>query len=252
MRFFVLLAWALSLGCAHSSHQHQSLENERSKIQGQLWPERGPSPESPTPTPPHPLTAPWMRWIGLEDIRRSLPTSPIIVGFDIDDTVLFSSPGSFYGLHNSSGKAGKNIYGEKPHRNPQFFNDWTDRWDEFSLPKYSARQLIQMHLERGDQIYFITARPYSGPREKLTRRLKRIFRIDPMNPVIFNGFTVPKVDSLKKYGVKIYYGDADSDVADAMTAGARPIRVLRPINSTDDRPVRYGTFNEEILVESDR
>ncbi len=31
-------------------------------------------------------------------------------------------------------------------------------WDEFSIPKEVARQLIDMHVRRGDAIFFVTGR----------------------------------------------------------------------------------------------
>lgn len=31
-------------------------------------------------------------------------------------------------------------------------------WDEFSMPKEVGRQLIAMHIKRGDSIYFVTGR----------------------------------------------------------------------------------------------
>ncbi len=31
-------------------------------------------------------------------------------------------------------------------------------WDEFSMPKEVARQLIAMHVKRGDSIWFVTGR----------------------------------------------------------------------------------------------
>ena len=39
-----------------------------------------------------------IRWITLDDIASSLQShTPMNIGFDIDDTVLFSSPGYHYG-----------------------------------------------------------------------------------------------------------------------------------------------------------
>ncbi|MFP5519311.1 MAG: HAD family acid phosphatase [Bdellovibrionia bacterium] len=243
LRFLLSVAFFLG-ACAQPALKHSETR--------QTWPSRGPSAEFPTPTPPTPLTAPWMKWVSIEELSKSLPQEKIAVGFDIDDTVLFSSPGSFYGLKNQDGKNKTNKYGDNPHRQNQFFNDWTDIHDAYSMPKYVAQKLITLHSQRGDDIYFITARPYTGKKEKLTERLKNFFNLKQINPVVFNGFEKPKSQALKELDLKIYYGDADSDIKEAQQVGVRPIRVLRAVNSNDSREVNYGMFGEEIIPESDR
>lgn len=192
-----------------------------------------------------------IRYISLEDLRQSLPPQSISVGFDVDDTILFSSPGTFYGVTNRDGKNGENIYGKNPTQTPQFFNDWTEKWDAFSIPKKSARDLISLHTQRGDNIYFITARPYTGKNEQLTSRIKHFFHLEKVNPVIFNGFKTPKTMEIKRHNIQIYYGDADTDIIDAHAANIRAIRVLRPRLSTDERSLNYGAFGEEVLLNSD-
>ncbi len=92
---------------------------------------------------------------------------PMAVGFDIDDTVLFSSPGFWRGQKTFS--PGSEDY----LKNPQFWEKMNNGWDEFSMPKEVARQLIAMHVKRGDSIWFVTAaaRPQQKPFLRLCRMI---------------------------------------------------------------------------------
>ena len=60
------------------------------------------------------------------------------VGFDIDDTLLFSSPGL-------SRQAGVLPNGESYLKNPAFWEKMSNGWDAFSVPKEVAKALIAMH-----------------------------------------------------------------------------------------------------------
>ena len=46
----------------------------------------------------------------VEEIAASLPEKPVSVGFDVDDTVLFSSPGFYYAFSNTDGPNGTNAW----------------------------------------------------------------------------------------------------------------------------------------------
>jgi acid phosphatase class B len=39
-----------------------------------------------------PLTRPVAREVSIEQLKRLLPARPIVVGFDVDDTLIFSAP----------------------------------------------------------------------------------------------------------------------------------------------------------------
>ena len=94
-----------------------------------------------------------VHWVSVAQIENSLNgRAPVAVGFDIDDTVLFSSPGFYRGQLEFS--PGKQDY----LKNPQFWEKMNNGWDEFSMPKEVAKSLIAMHLKRGDSIYFVTGR----------------------------------------------------------------------------------------------
>ncbi|HAM3921881.1 TPA: acid phosphatase AphA [Escherichia coli] len=191
-----------------------------------------------------------IHWISIEQLTESLRgKEPISVGFDIDDTLLFSSPAFFYGEKKFS--PGSNSF----LKNQKFWDEVSNSgWDRFSIPKDSGRALIELHLKRGDHIYFITGRPMpSNGKEDLTQILKDDFRIpdNKLNKVIFAGTKQDaKVEYIKKHHITIFYGDSDNDIQDARKAGAEGIRVLRPLNSTNKPIPRNGVFGEKVIVNS--
>ncbi|MFY9997789.1 MAG: acid phosphatase AphA [Leclercia sp.] len=191
-----------------------------------------------------------IHWVSVAQIENSLVgRPPMAVGFDIDDTVLFSSPGFWRGKKNFSPDS------EAYLKNPAFWQQMNNGWDEFSIPKESARALIAVHLKRGDQIWFITGRSQTKT-ESVTKTLQDAFMIPAanMNPVVFTGEQSrqnSKVATLVQKQIKIYYGDADSDITAAREAGARGIRVLRASNSTYKPLPQAGAFGEEVVVNSE-
>ncbi len=82
-----------------------------------------------------------IHWVSVAQIENSLAgRPPMAVGFDIDDTVLFSSPGFWRGKKTFSPES------EDYLKNPVFWEKMNNGWDEFSIPKEVARQLIDMHV----------------------------------------------------------------------------------------------------------
>ena len=126
-----------------------------------------------------------IHWVSVAQIEHSLvDRPPMAVGFDIDDTVLFSSPGFW---------RGKKMYSpdsEAYLQNPEFWEKMNNGWDEFSIPKEIARALIALHVKRGDSIYFITGRTQTAT-ESVTKTLQDDFLIPAanMNPVRKTGRT---------------------------------------------------------------
>lgn len=190
-----------------------------------------------------------VRWISVEQIAQKLKgRQPMSVGFDIDDTLLFSSPAFYYGRQKYSPQSDEYL------KNRAFWNEISNGWDRYSLPKKSAMALLRLHIERGDQIYFITGRtaPENGE-ETLTGVLKQAFRLpeNRLNKVIFAGpGKGAKVGYIKKHSISIYYGDSDNDILDARAAKAEGIRVLRPLNSTNYPHPVVGRFGEDVIVNS--
>jgi acid phosphatase (class B) len=191
-----------------------------------------------------------IHWVSVAQIENSLMgRPPMSVGFDIDDTVLFSSPGFWRGKKTWSPES------EDYLKNPAFWQQMNNGWDEFSIPKEVARSLIAMHVKRGDSIYFVTGRSETKT-ETVSKTLQDYFLIPAtsMNPVIFAGDKPgqnTKTQWLKEKGVKIFYGDSDNDISAAREAGARGIRVLRASNSTYRPLPQAGKYNEEVIVNSE-
>lgn len=185
-----------------------------------------------------------VRLVSVEQIRQSLEGKPpLVVGFDVDDTILYVSAGFARGKRLYS--PGSDAY----LKNATFWELMNGGWDEFSIPKQAGQDLIAMHQARGDKIYFITGRPATKD-EQLTRIIQQNFSIKDMNPVVFVG-DLNKTKAMKERGVQLYYGDADQDVTSALAAGARPIRVLRAVNSSNQPLPNNGSYGEEVLVNSD-
>jgi acid phosphatase (class B) len=171
------------------------------------------------------------------------------VGFDIDDTVLFSSPGFWRGKKTFSPN------NEAYLNNPEFWEKMNNGWDEFSIPKEVARALIAMHVKRGDSLYFVTGRSQTKT-ESVTKTLQNDFLIPASNmtAVIFAGDEAgqnTKTQWLQTKNIKVFYGDSDNDISAARDAGARGIRVLRASNSTYKPLPNAGAFGEEVIVNSE-
>ena len=162
-----------------------------------------------------------IHWVSVAQIENSLlGRPPMAVGFDIDDTVLFSSPGFWRGQKTFS--PGSEDY----LKNPQFWEKMNNGWDEFSMPKEVARQLIAMHVKRGDSIWFVTGRSQTKT-ETVSKTLQDDFLIPAanMNPVIFAGDKPgqnTKTQWLQTKQIKVFYGDSDNDITAAREAGGRP------------------------------
>lgn len=191
---------------------------------------------------------PDVRWISIDQIKDSLSNEPPMnVAFDIDDTVLFSSPGYYYGQRKYSSR------NTSPFNLEVFWEEMNNGLDRFSLPKECARILIEFHKKRGDSLYFITGR-YKTKTESVTSIIAETFDLKDPNNVIFTGpqrGENQKIEPLRKHNVRIYYGDSDSDIEAAQAAGARPIRIMRAANSTNKPFPDYGRLGEEVLINSE-
>lgn len=191
-----------------------------------------------------------IHWVSVAQIENSLlGRPPVAVGFDIDDTVLFSSPGFYRGQKEFSPEKQEYL------KNPAFWEKMNNGWDEFSMPKEVAKSLITMHLKRGDSIYFVTGRSQTKT-ETVTRTLQNDFLIpqERVNPVIFAGDKEgqnTKTQWLKEKQIKIFYGDSDNDITAAQEVGARGIRILRASNSSYQPLPKAGIYGEEVIVNSE-
>ncbi|WP_258086362.1 acid phosphatase AphA [Xenorhabdus bovienii] len=191
-----------------------------------------------------------VHWVSVDQIEKSLQDQPpMAIGFDIDDTVLFSSPGFYRGKLKYSPNDNSYL------KNPAFWEKMNNEWDEFSMPKQIGIELVQMHLKRGDNIYFITGRTKTKT-ETVTKYLQKDLHIpaDKMNAVIFAGDEPGKnnkVSWMKEHKLKLYYGDADADIAAAHELNIRGIRILRASNSSYQPLPKAGRFGEEVVIKSE-
>ena len=155
------------------------------------------------------------------------------VGFDIDDTVLFS----------------KDVFLNIPanKRNPIDYG-WVNKQDErMSLFIEPTVKLINYFINNGHNIYFITAR--SGENGKfLAKLLAKNFNIKitknknlffcPKKMINGKRFTT-KHHTMEKLDLDLYYGDADSDMVAALKAGVRPVRIVRHDKSVSQYGKNY-------------
>ncbi|ELX8379089.1 acid phosphatase AphA [Providencia vermicola] len=191
-----------------------------------------------------------IHWVSVEQIKNSLEgQAPMAVGFDIDDTVLFSSPGFYRGKLEYSPNDFSYL------KNIEFWEKMNNEWDKFSMPKKVGIDLVQMHLKRGDTVYFITGRTKTKT-ETVTKYVQEGLKIpeDKMNPVIFAGDEPGqnnKVSWMRDHKLKIYYGDADADIAAARELNIRGIRILRAANSSYQPLPKAGQFGEEVVINSE-
>ena len=190
-----------------------------------------------------------IHWISVDQLKKELEgKAPINVSFDIDDTVLFSSPCFYHGQQKYS--PGKHDY----LKNQDFWNEVNAGCDQYSIPKQIAVDLINMHQARGDQIYFITGRT-AGDKDGVTPVLQKAFNIKDMHPVEFMGgrertTKYNKTPGIIEHKVSIHYGDSDDDILAAKEAGIRGIRLMRAANSTYQPMPTLGGSDEEVLINS--
>ena len=199
-----------------------------------------------------------VRMITLAELAKSLPRDPINVVFDVDDTALFTSGGFQWGTRTYGPEiitAGmptreenlKTAEDQRKYR--EFWTKMNNELDQFSVKKWIAGELITLHKSRGDKIYFVTKRTFTGS-EKLTETLKQTFDLKDLPPVIFTG-RLSKAPFFRKVGAVLSYGDSDGDMRESIEAGARPIRVVRARTSVNLDPTHNGAFGEEVLVNSE-
>ncbi len=202
--------------------------------------------------------APGAKWVTIAEIEESLKnTPPMNVGFDIDDTVMF--PHAAFQVSYAKFCANDESPMKTSCTNKQKFWDYVNSIGHLHTPKQVGKELIAMHLRRGDNIFFITAREKSKylP-ETMTRTLKNTFNIKKMNKVIYLGMATINTENpgktapILENNIKIFYGDSDADIAAAKAANIRGIRVIRAPNSQDNfhMPLN-GRYNEEVIFGSD-
>jgi acid phosphatase (class B) len=195
------------------------------------------------------------------------------VGFDIDDTLLFSTP-TFTRAFATGGtpKPDDAVFWTQANRcdpgcpaESLTLPDGTIKQLPASVPsgvKDRIRDQVAFHQARGAEVYAITARPDING-DALRTYIETELGI-PSDHVFFEpdldqpGNPAGKTDRMAQLGLDVFYGDSDSDITDAQkTPGAhvRGIRVLRSPKSSNrsgGRLAKYhpGYYGESILAGS--
>ncbi|MFZ7175131.1 acid phosphatase AphA [[Pasteurella] aerogenes] len=197
-----------------------------------------------------------VKWVSVEDIEEQLKGKPpMTVSFDVDDTTLVSSQCFYYGKKTFSPNSFDYLH------NQAYWNFVADGCDKYSIPKESAKRIIDMHQARGDQVIFITGRtPHENHKadqiDQLGRILEQAFQIKNMQPVNYTKDTpvepykYDKTKYIVEHKVAIHYGDSNDDILAAREAGIRGIRVIRSAVSTNRPLPLNGGYGEEVVVDS--
>jgi acid phosphatase (class B) len=212
-----------------------------------------------------------LAYLGIAPVRDLDVDDATAVGFDIDDTLLFSTP-TFSRAFATGGT---------PAPTDVVFWTQANRCDAgcpaetLTLPDGSTKQLpasvpsgvktrirdqVAFHQARGAEVYAITARPDIGG-DALRAYIERELGI-ASDHVFFEpdldqpGNPAGKTDRMKQLGLDVFYGDSDSDITDSRkTPGVRAIRALRSPKSSNrsgGRLAKYhpGYYGEPILAGS--
>lgn len=206
--------------------------------------------------PAIPLAPPTVGEISVDQLARTLPKRRIVVGFDVDDTLVFSAP-AFNALQP---KFDPDVIRPKDYAKltpaqqgdyHAFWNELNERADDASLPKKIGQRLLDLHVARKDDIYVVSRRQATEPPSDASqRRLERMFHVTLEHPLVQTNLT-DKTPFLCRAGIELYYGDADSDVTAAVAAGATPVRVKRAANSYAKDAVHNGQMDEIVLSDSE-
>lgn len=167
--------------------------------------------------------------------QKEIRTGQLKVGFDVDDTLLFSTPAFKKGFESKAAPYSTEFW--------KVVNG-SDR--EKSVIKKKARQLLIRHKKKGDEVFVITARhPYGG--ENLKEFLNEKFGI-LKEKIYFE--TEGKTRRIKQLELDIFYGDSDSDITAAQEAGAIAYRIQRSTASSYRKKYNPGKFGEEVIEDS--
>ena len=154
-------------------------------------------------------------------------TGILNIGFDIDDTVLYSEDA----FQSYIKKNGYPIdYG------------WINQNDKnYSSPIAPTIDLIHFFRSRGHKIFFITARAGINGQDLATHLTSELgYKVEkdvdlffmPKEKIGDKRFTT-KHQKMKELDIDLFYGDSDNDIIAALKAGVHPVRVVRNIASID-------------------
>ncbi|MDA3792165.1 MAG: hypothetical protein PF545_00695 [Elusimicrobia bacterium] len=168
--------------------------------------------------------------------NKSADENSLKVGFDVDDTLLFSTPAFQKGFESS----------EKPFSG-EFWAVVNNSDRGNSKIKKKVLQILEKHRVDGDEIYAITARKPNGG-EGLKNYLNDALGI-PKSNIYFE--SEGKTNRLQQLGIDIFYGDSDSDISDANAAGIKAYRIERSTASSYQKKYNPGKYGEKVIKNSD-
>ncbi|MFP4687903.1 MAG: HAD family acid phosphatase [bacterium] len=157
------------------------------------------------------------------------------VGFDVDDTLLFSSPAFQEGFRS-----------EHEPFSEEFWSLVNSIDTQVSCIKPKVYQIVKKYQGRGAEIFAITARqPDNG--DYLRDYLEKVFAIPAENT-----FFAPdgKTEKIKELDLDIYFGDSDSDIKDAQAAGITAVRIKRNDQSSYEEKYNPGKYDEIVIEET--
>lgn len=197
--------------------------------------------------------------ITVDQLALLLPKHPVVVGFDVDDTLLYTAP-AFNPLqpqYDPDVIRPKNydaLTAEQKADYHDFWNRLNTEYDDRSLPKRIGRRLLALHMARGDEIWIISKRQSIDPKpanDPVTSRYEMMFGMHFAHPVVQTELR-DKTPFIAARHIDYYYGDSDSDITSSVAAGAVPIRVKRGANSYAKDAVHNGQLGEAVLADSER
>jgi acid phosphatase (class B) len=204
-----------------------------------------------------PLSTPVAEEISVEQLSLMLPRHKITVGFDVDDTLVFSAP-AFNALQPEyeadviRPKSYDALTAAQQAKYHEFWNRLNDEYDDRSIPKKIGKRLLDLHLARGDDVYVISKRQSStAGGDRCTPRYERMFGVKFPHPVVQTQLA-DKTKFICERHIDYYYGDADTDVTAAVAAGATPVRVKRAADSYSKDKVHNGQLGEIVIKDSER
>lgn len=168
----------------------------------------------------------------------ALPKRHILrIGFDIDDTLIFSTPAF-----------AKAFQSKTVPFSAAFWKIVNKSDSGISIVKKKSYEIVKKYEKAGDEVYAITAR-YPNNGKYLKDFINAKFGI-PKSHIFFapNG----KAKKMKELKLNIFYGDSDSDMVYAKEAGATPIRIMRSKKSSYKRNYHPGKYGEKIIPKSNK
>lgn len=166
-------------------------------------------------------------------------TGKLKVGFDIDDTTLYSERAFVAAPKTDSGKTDYS---------------WINTHDkEYSILIDPVITLINYFRAHGHEVFFITARPgINGDSVAVFLSQNLMFDVKVDSNLFFspkeyvNGFKyTTKHRIMEKLGIDIYYGDSDTDIIAAIKADVHPVRIVRSNASIKEYGANYfGDTND--------